>query len=71
LGDLILAGDVAGMGESGRELGSQWGSLNERDHFKDLGVERKIILKWILRKYDNRAWSKFISLKIGIGVGFL
>jgi len=66
-----LAGDVACMGERGRELGSQWGSLNERDHFKDLRVERKIILKWILRKYDNRAWSKFITFKTGISVGFL
>ena len=66
-----MAGDVARVGERGRELGSQWGSLNERDNFKGLRVERKIILKWILRKYDNRAWSEFISLKIGISVGFL
>jgi hypothetical protein len=47
MGDLILAGDVVRMGERGRELGSQWGSPNERDHFEHLRVERKIILKWI------------------------
>jgi hypothetical protein len=59
------------MGERGMELGSQWGNLNERDHVKDLRVESKIILKWILRKYDDRAWSEFISLKTEISVGFL
>jgi len=62
---------VGDLGKRGRELGSQWGSLNERDHFKDGRVERKIILKWILRKCDNMAWSEFISLKIGISIGFL
>jgi hypothetical protein len=40
-----MAGYVARMGERGRELESQWGSPNERDHFEHLWVERKIILK--------------------------
>jgi len=66
--DLKLAGYVARMGERERELGSQWGSLNERGHFKDLRVERKIILKWILRKYDNRALSEFISLLVNTSI---
>jgi hypothetical protein len=30
-----------------REL--KWGNLKERKHFKDLGVEGKIIIKWIIR----------------------
>jgi len=36
------------------------GKLRERDHFEDLGVDRKIILKWILKKWDVRQgldWS--------------
>jgi hypothetical protein len=66
IGRSYLSVDVARMRERGRELGSQWGSLNEGDHFRYQRIERKIILKWILRKYDDRAWSEFISLKIGI-----
>jgi len=30
------------------------GKLRERDHFEDLGVDRKIILKWIFMNWDGR-----------------
>jgi len=30
--------------------GFWWGNLRERNHFEDLGVEGKIILKWTLKK---------------------
>jgi hypothetical protein len=36
----------------------------ERDHLKDLGVDGRIILKWILRKW-TRIWSGFIWLRLG------
>jgi hypothetical protein len=38
-----------------------WGSLKERDHFEDLGLDR-IILKWILKKQVGREWTGLISL---------
>jgi hypothetical protein len=28
-----------------------------RDHFEDLGIEGKIILKWILKKWVGEAWT--------------
>jgi hypothetical protein len=38
----------------GREAytGFWWGNLRERDNFEDLGVDGRIILRWIFRKWD-------------------
>jgi hypothetical protein len=33
--------------------GFLWGDLRERDYFEELGVDWKIILKWIVRKWDR------------------
>jgi len=30
-----------------------WGSLREREHLEDLGVDGRIILIWIFRKWDT------------------
>jgi len=38
---------------------------------EDPGVEWRIILKWIFRNWDMRAWTGFIWLRIGTGSGHL
>ena len=30
-----------------------WGNLRERDHLEDPGIDRRIILRWIFRKWNG------------------
>jgi hypothetical protein len=36
---------------------------------ENLDVDGTIILKWILKKFDVRAWIDFIWLRIGSSIG--
>jgi hypothetical protein len=40
-------------------------NLNGRDHSEDLGVDRKIILEWILGEEGWGMWTGCIWLRIG------
>jgi hypothetical protein len=42
-----------------------WRDLREKDHLEDSRVGRKIILKWIFRKWDV-AWTGLIWLRTEI-----
>jgi len=64
-------GRVARMGRGEAYTGFWWGNLRERDHLGDPGVNRRIILRWIFRKFDVGARTGLIWLVIGTGGGHL
>ena len=47
--------------------GFWYGNLRERDHLEDPGIDGRIILRWIFRKWYVGAWTGLIFLKIGVG----
>jgi hypothetical protein len=50
--------------------GFWWGNVKERDHLEDQGVDRRVILKWIFRKWDEKGpWTGLIWLRIGTTSG--
>jgi len=54
----------------GREevyTGFWWGNLRERDQLEETGIDGKIILRWIFRKWSMVAWTGFICLWLGTG----
>jgi hypothetical protein len=58
-------GDACGTyGGEVVNTGLCWQNLKERDHMEDLGVDERIILKWIFKKYDCRVRGGFMWLRI-------
>jgi hypothetical protein len=47
-------------------VGLWWECQNEKDNYEDAEVGSKIILKWILQKYNVMVWAGFIWLWTGI-----
>jgi hypothetical protein len=52
-------------------IGFWRGNLRERDHWGDLGVDERIILGWIFRKWDVGVWTGLGWLGIEAGGGQL
>ena len=49
------------------DTGFWLGNLRKRDHLEGPGVDGRIILKWIFRKWDGTAWTVSIWLSIETG----
>ena len=49
--------------------GFWWGNMRERDHLEDPGVDRRIILRWIFRKWEGFVGTGWSGLRIGRGGG--
>ena len=64
-------GHVARMGDRRGVYGVLVGNLRERDPLEDPGVDGRIILIWIFRKWDVETWTGSIWLRIRAGDGHL
>jgi hypothetical protein len=66
------AGYVARMRER-REAYTKfwWRNLRKRDHLGNPGVDGRITLRWIFRKWDVAVWTASSRLKTGTGGGQL
>jgi hypothetical protein len=51
--------------------GFEGGNLRERDHLEDPGIDGRMILRWIFRKWDGGTWTGLIWLRIGTRCGLL
>jgi hypothetical protein len=51
--------------------GIRWGNLRERDHLQDPGIDRRMIVRWIFRKWDIGVWTGSSWLRIGTAGGHM
>jgi len=65
------AGNVARMGEENDCIGSWWGNRREGEHWGDLGVDGRIIIGWIARRWDVDIWTGLGWPRIGTDGGRL
>ena len=65
------AGHLARVGIGELNTGFWSGNLKEGGHLEDPGIDWKIILKWIVKKWDGGVWTGLTCLREGTGGGLL
>jgi len=45
------------VGRGGINTVCWWEDLKERNHLEDLGVDGRILLKWIFKTWIRKAWT--------------
>jgi hypothetical protein len=71
LGMMRWAEPVERMGETRNAYNILVGNLKERDHLEELGVDGKIIVGCISRKWSGNFWIGCIRLRIRTNGGVL
>jgi hypothetical protein len=64
-------GRVARVGEGRGACRVLVGKPEGKRHLEDPGIDGRIIVKWILQKWDVGAWTGLIWLRRGTGGGIL
>jgi hypothetical protein len=59
------------MGRAEAYTGFWWGILKEGNHFENPGINGKIILRRIFRKWEVGVWTGMSWLRIGTSGGHL
>jgi hypothetical protein len=55
------------MGRGEAYTGFWWGNLRERNHWRNPGIDGRIILKWTFRKWDEGIWTALSWLRVETG----
>jgi hypothetical protein len=67
-----MGGACSAYGERrGVYKGFVGGNLRVRDHLGDPGVDGRILIRWIFRKWDVGMWTGSSRLRMGTGEGIL
>ena len=60
-----MGGVCSTYGERKGITGFRWGNVREGDYLEDTGVDGKIILRWIFRKWYVGVWTGSNWLRVG------
>jgi hypothetical protein len=69
LGDKIKMGRlVACMRRGEVHIGFWWGNMRERDHLEDSGIDGRVILNWIFKKWmEGGGWGSVYWIDVAQG----
>ena len=57
-------GDIWLLGSMEMHTGFWWGNMRNGDYLEDPGLDGRVILNWILNKFNWREWTEFFWLRI-------